>query len=233
MLCAFLDESGTHKGAPVMCVTGVLFHEKGVNRLRTAWQRELANAGLSHFHMTEYFHFGSQFREMGEGNADALYKRLIAIINQSCLGSRTVCVRPFGIFDVFRQKRRYTQYTICAFACIELLYRMAKTFGHKTLSLFIENGHNNIGELKLALKAKRAQGWCGVTEYQIAGKQGPCHIQTADICAYELLRRMNDMTPVPAKREPRPTFQEINEDRNHKFTIITEEVLVSILRHLP
>lgn len=233
MLYAFLDESGTHKGAPVMCVTGVLFDEKGMNQFRTAWKRELANAGIALFHMTDYFHSKSHFKAMERQVANDLYGRLIGIINLYCLGSRTACVRPFGVFDVFRQRRKYTQYTICAYACIELLSRMAQTLGHTKLSLFIESGHKNMGELKIALKAKRKQGWCGIAEYRFTGKEGPCHIQTADICAFELLRRMKDLIPFPAADEPRQSFAEINEDRNHKFTVMTEDVLQTILRHLP
>src|SRR5262245_48212460 len=41
MLSAYLDESGTHGEAPIMCVAGLLYTADAVKRLDQEWKEEL------------------------------------------------------------------------------------------------------------------------------------------------------------------------------------------------
>ena len=50
----YVDESGTHGGSPVMCVSGYLFDAPGRKRLTRRWNSTLGKAGIDVFHMRDW-----------------------------------------------------------------------------------------------------------------------------------------------------------------------------------
>jgi len=68
MLEAYFDESGTHRGSPVMCVAGYLFDSDQAFRLDQEWGATLADFGLSHFHAVDCAHGKGEFESLTPNN---------------------------------------------------------------------------------------------------------------------------------------------------------------------
>jgi hypothetical protein len=194
MLMAYLDESGTHQGSPVMCVAGVLYTRKGVKQVDRAWKKELKLAGLSHFHTVDCAHLRGEFQGKRREWADGLYRKFIEIIKKNACGSMAVYMVPKSEFVYRREEWGCSSYTACSLICMELLLNVAQgRLGHKQVSFYIESGHENMGELNVFIKKRRKVGMAGMGFCQFTDKAALRPLQTADVWAYEYAKRGRDM----------------------------------------
>lgn len=235
MLSAYLDESGTHKNSPAMCVAGVLYDRKAVKRLDRQWKKELEQADILLFHAVEQAHLRGEFEGKSREFADQLYRKLIETIKKHVSGSIVVYSIPRGKFDVFRlMESRYSPYTVCSFMCMSLLLSLASRLGHKQVSFIIESGHEKMGELNTVIKRQRAAGlWPGIASCQFNDKQDLRPLQTADILAYEGSKRIRDMAQEPERHLRKSLKSIIGENRNHNVAVVTREMLQDFLTRMP
>jgi hypothetical protein len=236
MLFAFIDETGTHQRSPGLCVAGVLYDRKGLRRLDQAWRRELGAAGIRCFHAVDCAHLRGEFEGKDRAFADGVYRKLIETFKKHTCGSVTVCSITRGEFDVFRGELGYSPYTICSYACMSLLVSLARRLEHESVSFFIESGHPHMGELDALIRRQRRAGWAGVESYSFSDKDGIRALQTADIMAYEVGKRLRDMTSTPDKPSERRLRKSlgalISKDRNHQVAVVTRALLSKFYRSL-
>jgi len=132
MLEAYLDESGTHKGSPIVVVAGWLGDRKVWKSFIKEWNSHLRAAGISHFHAKD-------------PKCESLKKPLIkAILKRNLLG--VVCsVAPLefqnNASDRYKSKLGNT-YSACAYICSGLISKITKKTGHD-VALVFEAGQPN------------------------------------------------------------------------------------------
>jgi hypothetical protein len=78
---AYFDESGTHDGSPISCVSGYLFNPRNARKLCKEWKAALPR-GIECFHMTDCATGGGKFRHLSKDERAALVRNLIAILNR-------------------------------------------------------------------------------------------------------------------------------------------------------
>ena len=193
MLFAYQDESCIHNDAVAMGVAGVLFSKKSLEAFDRRWRRELKKAGIRYFHKADSAGRRGEFKGASEEFTDQLYRKLVPIVVECVLGSITVCSIPRGEFDAMRAMQwRYSPYTIASLQCVFSILELAKLLGRNQVSFVAESGHENMGELATAVKAKRAIGWPGVAGFGFQGKTDLHALAAADVMAYETTKRLKD-----------------------------------------
>ena len=75
MLEAYLDESGTHGGSPVMCVAGYLIGSAQCSRFQVNWDEFIGRFGLDYFHMAECAHGTGAFANVSPHDRDQICRR--------------------------------------------------------------------------------------------------------------------------------------------------------------
>ena len=144
MLTAFLDESGTHEGSPVMCVGGFLFNKEQILLLDQEWLETLKWAGINCFHAREYH---QRITLIGDEKEDQLYRKLIALVRKYARGGAIAFGGDERQFDQCRTALSwgYSQYVTCAYACIQVLLETARKVDDGKVDFMIESGHKNMG----------------------------------------------------------------------------------------
>jgi len=181
MLMAYLDESGSHTGSPVMCVAGLLYERGKMRRLDREWKRALQEAGVEEWHTVD----------QATSNKDQLYRQLIGIINRNACGGAVVFIPSKDQFDEFRRgKWDYGQYATCAHFCMLKLSEIAAKLHHKKVAFVIESGHEDLADLIKLDKELATLGYKRDCQYN--GTKSIRPLQTADIWAYEVGKRFRD-----------------------------------------
>jgi len=93
-----------------------------------------------------------------------------------------------------------------------------------------------MGELDRLIRQQRRAGWPGVGPCQFNDKADLRPLQSADVLAYELLKRVRDMCESPEKlpkRALRKSLKSIIEgNRSHKRTVMTRPLIHKFLSSL-
>jgi hypothetical protein len=95
MLYAYMDESSTHQGAPVMCVGGLLYDRVGITAVNRVWKQELERAGIRYFHTVDYAHLRGEFEGKSRDIADKLYRKLVTVDTASTPFARSCACHCF------------------------------------------------------------------------------------------------------------------------------------------
>jgi hypothetical protein len=225
MFIAYLDESGTDERSPAMCVAGMLYDQKVVSRLDREWKRELGHLSIPYFHTVEYAHLKGTFEGHSRESSDRLYRRLIDLIKRFSCGNMTVFTMPEKEFDACRHgKWAYSQYTTCAYICMSLLLRIARRLDQRDVSFIIERGHARMSELKKLIKEMKDKGWrIGSCEFR--GKDECRPLQTADVWAYELAKRLRDRIHSPTRPARKSLMSLVSGIPNKNYTVLDKSDL--------
>ena len=79
---AYFDESGTHKGAPILCVGGYLFEQEKAVRLDAEWRDMLETCGVPFFHMAACEAGAYPFHQTPSEVREAVAGRAVRIIQK-------------------------------------------------------------------------------------------------------------------------------------------------------
>jgi hypothetical protein len=199
-----------------MCVAGLLYERSSQKKLNRKWKAELRKAGISYFHMREFCHRQGQFAGKNTDFCDRLHKSLVGVIKQHIAAGASVITIPEKEFDEIRGKRyEFSQYTTCAFICMQFLLHQARKLNLGQVHFVIESGHRKQGELaRLIDKVRSSQVaqlhpmWSRFAAYGFHSKKDVPTLQTADALAYELVkheRNQREATP----RKMRGSLREI------------------------
>lgn len=217
MLTACLDES---QNGPIFCVSGVLLGRKGLRALHREWSRELRLANLSYYHAVDCAHGLEEFEGMDKDRRMSLHKRMSQLIAKHALGSTTVVKLPWH-FSFKKSDWGYSEYTACAFLCMNEMFDLADRFGlPRKISFFIEDGHPTEGELRNLISSRWKAAWGdGMVSYAFTGKLGYRAVQAADVVAYEVCKRFEEKSREPHKpteKSMRKSLQAIITGDNHR-----------------
>ncbi len=127
MLSAFIDESGTHDGAPAIVVGGLMIKKKHLKSLDAEWKKALKEASISSFHTTDSAHLVGEFKGKNRDDVNALYRHLISLLKRHTFaGAAVACNLSESEFDDLRKGRwRFGRYATCAFICMQHMNKIA------------------------------------------------------------------------------------------------------------
>ncbi len=133
VLEAYLDESGTHRGAALLCVAGYVGNRKEWFAFEKEWQKQLNKANIPCFHAKE-----PQCATLKLPLASAIEKRNIMGV---------ICgVNPTIFSNHTSQQFKSVMgnaYAACTFVCALEICKRAKEMGYKSVSFTVESGQPN------------------------------------------------------------------------------------------
>jgi hypothetical protein len=82
ILTWYLDESGTHEGAPIAVVGGMLLNKSGFDALDKAWDIILARHGIPPpLHMSEFRRPDGRLADFANDSRHALFSDVVKVMN--------------------------------------------------------------------------------------------------------------------------------------------------------
>jgi hypothetical protein len=191
---AYIDESNTHDGAPVLCVAGYIFDQRRAELFGEKLHPLLESKGLAYFHASECY-----WRE----DAEEIFPPLISLVKAT---ARTGVVRfiareTLAALAAQPKVRRFagSGYSLCVLSCMERIAQLARENGDEVL-YFIEDGNEFAGELRHFLNqiknSPEMKERFALVRADTYSKEQVIQIQAADLLAWEFGRfYMNVMTP--------------------------------------
>jgi len=82
LLEAYFDESGSHEGAPVLCVAGFVFEKGQALKLSEEWSEVLNRYELPYFHMVDCAHGNGPFASLSRSQRILVAANIIGIIKR-------------------------------------------------------------------------------------------------------------------------------------------------------
>jgi hypothetical protein len=155
ILKAFCDETCTHAGAPLTCVGGYIFDEKGERMFSKEWVeifKPFKDRGIDCFHANKCYKRTGQFSALtDDSERDFLFNSLIALtLKTAKLG--IVSGIEDKVFKAVMERNKFqtftgSKYTVCTLRSLSLIEQWANEnkFDGKVIYLF-ESGNEHQGE---------------------------------------------------------------------------------------
>ncbi len=201
ILTAYLDESGTHQGSPIMVMGGWVATADCWNEIDLAWNSILARDGLSHIHATKLVNGNGEFRGWSEDRRLALIDELTEIVYPAALfGACTALNRDdFRHHYIAGSRPRKiqldTEYGLSFRLILNFVIQTIERQGFNEkveLYVVLEAGHKNAGDaLRLfdVFKKHAPPEWREmVKSVTFARKKDSPGLQAADFLAYPAWR---------------------------------------------
>jgi hypothetical protein len=202
---AFIDESGSHDGSPVLCLAGYLFESEGVATFHLEWKAMLRRYGLPYFHMVDCAHGMGAFGTLSMEQRIAVEIEAIDIIKQRSLYGFTCTVNESDYVAVFKplSKDRWSSYYFSLTNCLTMVANyMRRNDKQGTINYRFESGHadqsraNTIMRGVFTTERLRSQFFYGGHSFEIKEKCLP--LQAADLLAWQWFthakRKLNGAT---------------------------------------
>ncbi len=198
---AYIDESGTHGGSPVIIVGGAIADNLNWYKIERTWNAVLKRYGLTKFHAARCNGFYEEFYGWSWEKRTSLYKKLTAIMNDSIKLVVAQGVRTDEYESIAAEFPRIekTAYEHCLEKCIFAISHWARCRKScKPIPISIEAGQEHCNELLDVLNCALGDPLM-VDKFRIAGisflpKKDYVPFQIADFVAYELYRYNADQT---------------------------------------
>src|SRR5579863_4180303 len=211
MLEAYLDESGTHRNSPVMCIAGYVLDSEQCKKLDAEFAEVLHKHGLEFFHMGDCAHGAKAFKTLSKPDRIAIARRMIETIKLRVNVGVAVAIAEADYNAVVPEKHRIflgTAYTYCTQAVLELIGQWADSKDFTgTIAYFFESGHANQSEancflhhIMTAPEHKRLQKFYRYGSHTFANKRDIRPLQAADILAWQWLKNHN-LRPVKRRMD--------------------------------
>lgn len=133
MLHAYLDESGTHDGAPILCVAGYVGNRRQWGTYEKKWRPEIKDSGITCFHAQN-------------SSCNKLRIPLATAIDNGGLWGVIYSVKP----DIFNshattqlKQEMGNAYAVCAVYCAMVIFRLTYHFKLGPVSFVYEAGQPN------------------------------------------------------------------------------------------
>jgi Protein of unknown function (DUF3800) len=174
VLWAYLDESGTHKGARVLSVAGYVGTKKEWNLFEKNWSGCLAGTGI------EYFHANSP-------KCDFLRPDLALSITKRNLRGMLCAIDP----EIYNKQTSHqfkstlgNAYAICTFSCALSIVTYAQQNNLGRVTFVIEAGQPNAEFIERMLKSMMADDEHKIAGVMLANKKDFVPLQTADFLSH-------------------------------------------------
>jgi len=179
MIQAYLDESGTHKDAPLVVVAGWLGDRRTWKSFIKEWSKHLKKAGVPYFHAKD-------------PRCEPLESLLVhTILKRNLLGlACTVNPSDFqnNTSDRFKSELG-NAYSTCAYICAGMISKIAKEYGSDSVALVYEAGQPNgnfIYETISAIMAEPVDHRFASINFLNKEHPGAIPLQAADFLAHAI-----------------------------------------------
>lgn len=174
VLEAYLDESGTHKGAEILCVAGYVGNRKEWFAFEKGWQKQLNKSGIACFHAKK-----PECNLLKLPLAEAIDKRTLMAV---------VCSVEPNIFNIHTSSQVKSSmgnaYATCAFQCAIKICQWAKENNLGPVSITLEAGQPNVDFVEEILKTGMDDDRFCISSVAIAKKTDFVPLQTADFLSH-------------------------------------------------
>ena len=208
MLWAYLDESGTHQGAPVVVVGCYVSTVEQWSRFDAEWAAHLERHSLPFFHMTDFVARQGAYRGWTESARERFIR---AAINMIVLRTHYRVAVGLPLEELERTEHlQYVghPYTVGVIECVKYVGEwMRRYHPDEYVSYVIETGTRHGDEVTRHLNRARSKEylreWLRLGSHTFAEKRSVRQLQAADVlaweCWWEATRRKMVRDP-PARR---------------------------------
>jgi hypothetical protein len=192
---AYFDESGSHAGAPVLCVAGYIFEKPKAIALTDEWNGVLRARNLPYFHMVECAHGNGPFAKLAKSDRIQLVARMIQLIKQYSVQGIAVTVNSKE-FEQLMPKHPIigTPYTFCAQIILAgirgwIEYGIRAGFPIDDMAYIFESGHRSQAEANRLMNTlftnRRARAALKYAGHVFIRKETAPPVQAADLLAWQ------------------------------------------------
>jgi len=191
---AFFDESGSHKGAPVLCVAGYAFEKRAARMLARDWNGILTRFRLPFFHMVDCAHGNEDFSTLTKKQRIEVATAVIGIVKKYAAHGFAVSVDTQAFGDVMPSwGPTQSPYAFCARCVIDEMGRWFFKVGFRGKSAyFFEAGHESRSEAEKIITAvltnplwKVSDVHYGYSPHSFISKRDSAAVQAADLLAWQ------------------------------------------------
>lgn len=220
---AFFDESGTHQGAPVLCVAGYVIEESRLEEFNAKWAQALADKGLSHFHMVDCAHGSGEFATLSKSARVEVQTQLIGIIRDTTARG----VGAMMVTSVYDELMPFhpnmgSSYNYCIWHCLEGVRLWIKERDCPVnVKYHFEGGHASDGEadriMRMAFSDAAARSPFGYSSHTFVNKRSEPGVQAADLLAWQMY---TDWRHGMERRPRRKDFAVLVSDKKHRVCVV-------------
>lgn len=197
MLCAYLDDTGTHKDSVVAGVFGLVGTPAEFSLIDEAWRSYLKSVGLSWFHSVDCEYRKKEFSDREQPDRDAIWKRLIETIgNHAVVMVGSAVVRADWDQALTPKEKSFfgdDPLYFCFEHCMQQLSKWSKEYrnGESVSIVFAQQRqYEEIAE-KLFRFYSRSQRFSNLgPSFSLGDPRHIVPLQAADIVAYESYQYM-------------------------------------------
>lgn len=233
---AYFDESGTHDGAPFICVAGYIFEAEAAREFSAKWNSALSEYDLPYFHAVDCVSQNGVFSHLTDGQCDKLTRKLIALIKEHMsLGIATSVDRATYAQIMPRHPWLGDDYQFCGARMLEGARRSLERLGisYDKISFFFEAGHDSQGALGRVIydlmSSDENRAFWKYQSHSFVGKRDAPPIQAADFLAWQTAK-LNKCIYVEG-RKPRADFLALIDGSPHIIFHAGRDVLLQVVRN--
>ena len=226
---AYFDESGTHKGSPIIFVAGALANKSSWMSIMRSWDRVLQKYSVPAFHATDLANFQGPYKGWTEDNRRPFISKLLGILEKEKLfyvGTGVEC-------DLYHRIRadypsmRLEPYNFCCELCIgAIIVKADKKKNINPISVTFESGQKfnslALARLRKELKVERLREHYGISSISVADKKVIRTLEIADLIVYELYKHESNRI-LKLNRPDRYPLKTLLENTNHRCGMMDEE----------
>jgi len=192
---AYFDESGTHKGSPIMVVGGAMARHSSWVAICAKWESVLKKYNIQYFHATDVNNRRRQFKEWDDKRSVAFYTKLLKILQEETLLTIGIAIELSTYEKVLSEFRGMTisPYQFCLKGCA---YTVSSIATHKKymqpVSVVFEKGQKrnprNLIDINWLCENENDKGKSKINKISFADKKEATPLQVADLLSYEFFR---------------------------------------------
>jgi hypothetical protein len=210
---AYFDESGSHDGAPVLCLAGFTIERTKAEEMEERWRTLLDTFNLPFFHMVDCANGTPPFDVLTMPQRIEAEKEAIRIIRDTIAYGFAVTVDPREFQKIVPDSPEIgSAYSLCAHMCLTGVRSWANLSGFTgTISYIFEAGHKSQAEangiMNRIFKSPKLRAEHRYAAHTFADKKALLPLQAADIIAWQWFTE--NKRKLIGKRPPRKDFEEL------------------------
>jgi uncharacterized protein DUF3800 len=200
-MTAYFDESGTHKGSPVIIVAGCLSTNEQWAKFSEEWRAVLKRYGLDYFRMSQFENRKGPFKSLTDSDRHRLLEQLIGFIK---IRQRIGIGIKLKVADYYEVGRDFPflfhkqPYAFCAMQCqIQLRLWAERNQHNEPIAYVYESGADYTGQILSAYDfARKIAPQLGdalrLGSLSFGSKYDLLPLQAADVLAYETYKDVSN-----------------------------------------
>lgn len=190
----FFDESGSHAGAPVLCVAGYAFEKRASRMLAREWNGILGQYELPFFHMVDCAHGNESFSSLTKKQRIKAATSLIGIVKRHAAHGFAISVDTKAFREIMPPwGPTQNPYAFCTRCVIDEMGRWFFRTGFRGKSAyFFEAGLESLSEAAKVIRSVLANPFAkmndvryGYVAHSFIAKQEAAAVQAADLLAWQ------------------------------------------------